>query len=109
VSRFRPNVLLDVGDAFPGASAPELGWIGATISLGEAVVQVRSPTLRCSMPARAQPLLGIDAEPAMTRALVQHASRLLGVNAVVVHPGTMRVGDPISIRDIPPIPEEDAT
>lgn len=96
VPRFRPNVLLEVSNA---GEKPEQEWIGQRLRINDLVLAIRSPTYRCSMPSRGQPLLGISPEPAMTRALVQHAGRLLGINALVVCPGTIRTGDRVVVEN----------
>ncbi len=94
VARFRPNVLID---AESDDEEPELGWVGRVLRVGEVLLAVRGPTMRCSMPARPQPLAGIDDDRDLTRALVRHMRRLLGVNAIVLEPGTVRVGDTVEV------------
>jgi uncharacterized protein YcbX len=94
VERFRPNVVVDVGGA---DDQPELDWVGRAVRIGEVVLSVRAPTMRCSMPARPQPLAAIDDDRTLTRALVRHMSRVLGVNATVLEPGTVRVGDALEV------------
>lgn len=94
VERFRPNLLLVVEDK--GGEA-ELGWIGFRLAIGGSVLAIRSPTLRCAMPSRAQPLLGLKPEPALTRALVDHCDRLLGVNATVEQAGIVQRGDIVRV------------
>jgi len=91
VTRFRPNLLVAVDGA--GGDQPEQGWIGQRLALGDTMLRVRSPTTRCSMPARGQPLLGLEPEPKLTRALVDHCQRVLGVNVVIERGGTVRRGD----------------
>lgn len=88
--RFRPNLIVD-GDGLP----PESEWVGKRVAVGEAILSIPSPTSRCSMPGRAQPLKGVAAEPRMTRALVDHCGRFLGYNALVEQPGPVRVGDAV--------------
>ena len=94
VARFRPNLLLD---AASDEEEPELGWVGRVFRVGEVLLSVRAPTMRCSMPARPQPLAGIDDDRDLTRALVRHMRRLLGVNAIVLEPGTVHVGDAVEV------------
>jgi uncharacterized protein YcbX len=96
VSRFRPNLLVAVdGDG----DQPELGWIGHRLAIGNVVLSVRSPTTRCSMPARGQRLLGLEPEPQLTRALVDHCQRVLGVNVVIERGGTLRSGDHVQLME----------
>ena len=96
VLRFRPNLLVSSDN---GSDWPELGWIGRRLAIGDAIVAVRSGTTRCSMPARGQNLLGVRAEPTLTRAIVDHAQRVLGVNLVVEREGMVRVGDTVTLLD----------
>lgn len=94
VRRFRPNLLVDIDGA---ATAPaEHAWVGWRIAIGaEVILRIDSPTVRCAMPGRAQPLFGLAEQTALTRALVTHAQRQLGVNVIVEQGGTVRAGDPI--------------
>lgn len=94
VGRFRPNLLLETTDA---DAFPEQGWVGRRLRIGDAVIRVQSPTLRCAMPARPQPLLSLAAEPTLTRALVDHCRRYLGVNAIIEQGGAVRVGDRVTV------------
>ena len=76
---------------------PELAWVGQAVRVGAVVLDVRAPTMRCSMPARPQPLAGIEDDRELTRGLVRHMRRLLGVNAFVLEPGTVRAGDTVEV------------
>jgi uncharacterized protein YcbX len=89
--RFRPSVLLE-GDDAPGLV--ENGWLGGTLTNGTAVVRAEIPTIRCSMPARAQP--GLAAEPDVVRTVRGQADGCLGVYAEVARPGRLAVGDEMS-------------
>jgi uncharacterized protein YcbX len=99
VERFRPNLLVSVDD---GGDRPELGWIGRRLVAGDLTLAIRSSTMRCSMPARPQPLLRLDAEPKLTRALVDHCQRTLGVNVVIERSGTVHRGDLVRVMDEDP-------
>ena len=90
--RFRPNLVVDA-DGMP----PEDTWVGKRMAVGDAILSIPSPTSRCSMPGRPQPLKGLANEPGMTRALVDHCGRFLGYNALVEQPGPVRVGDPVRL------------
>jgi uncharacterized protein YcbX len=90
--RFRPNLLVDAGAA---RGFRELEWVGKRLRVGDAVLAVESKTIRCSMPSRAQPALGIAEEPRLTAALVVHCKRHLGVYARVERGGEVRRGDPL--------------
>ena len=95
--RFRMNVIVDSGQA----GFIENAWVGRQLVLGDAVqVHVAMPDIRCVMTTLAQDDLPKDTD--VLRALVRH-NRLqvgelgqfpcAGVYAVVVGPGTLRVGD----------------
>jgi uncharacterized protein YcbX len=91
VRRFRPNALLDVdGDGFV-----EDAWIGQRIGLGAVVVEPFMPTVRCSMTTRAQPGLPRDAD--IARTLNREHGLNLGLYCTVATPGTVRVGDPVTV------------
>jgi uncharacterized protein YcbX len=99
--RFRPNIVVDIDsndiEAVTGGDAPEQAWIGRRLRIGPLVLSLISPTTRCSMPARPQPLLGVAPEPALTRAMVQLCNRTVGLNALIETPGTVRNGDEVQI------------
>jgi uncharacterized protein YcbX len=94
VRRFRPNVVLDLdGEAFL-----ENGWTGRRLTMGEVVIEVDGPTVRCAMPLRAQP--GLERQPALFKALEELNTAMpnhLGAYCSVVQPGVVRVGDPVAI------------
>jgi uncharacterized protein YcbX len=94
VRRFRPNIVVTVPE--PDASFPEAAWVGATVEIGSARVQVSVPTIRCVVPTRAQP--GLELDRTITRQLAEHTNRFLGVYADVTGPGVVRVGDSVSVR-----------
>lgn len=95
VRRFRPNLVLDV-DVEPFG---EQQWVGQQLALGDVVIAVDGPTVRCAMPLRAQPG-GIEREPALFQAmsdLNQTYPNHLGLYCSVTEPGTVSVGDPVSL------------
>lgn len=95
VRRFRPNLVLDVeGEAFV-----EQTWLGRHLQVGEAVLSVDGPTVRCAMPLRAQPG-GIERQPELFRAMSQLNETYpnhLGVYVSVVRPGEVRTGDAVAL------------
>jgi MOSC domain-containing protein len=93
--RFRPNLVVDTGDA---RGFVEFEWTGKRLRVGSAVLAVESRTIRCSMPSRAQPRFGIAEEPRITAALVVHCKRHLGVNVRVEREGVVRVGDSVEVE-----------
>jgi uncharacterized protein len=94
VRRFRPNVLLALDD--PDDGLPESHWTGARVVVGEAVLDVMMPTIRCVVPSRAQP--GFEVDRRITKAVAVRAQRCLGVYCGVDSSGTVRVGDDVSVR-----------
>jgi uncharacterized protein YcbX len=88
VRRFRPNLLIDSASS---TSFPELDWVGKTITIGEAVLDIILHCPRCSMTTHGFDDLPKD--PTIMRALVREAEGNLGVYATVRHPGKVTVGD----------------
>jgi uncharacterized protein YcbX len=88
VRRFRPNGLIETA----AEGYPEEGW--GTFDLGELQVEVLMPTMRCSMPSRAQPSL--DRDLAIGTTIRDVNSNNLGVYARVTRSGTVRVGDSVT-------------
>lgn len=96
VRRFRPNVLLALDD--PDDDLPESHWTGARLALGEAVLDVMMPTVRCVVPSRAQP--GFEVDRRITKAVAVRAQRCLGVYCSVDYGGMVRVGDDVAVRPV---------
>jgi uncharacterized protein YcbX len=94
VRRFRPNVLLALDD--PDDGLPESHWTGARLAVGEAVLDVMMPTVRCVVPSRAQP--GLEVDRRITKAVAVRAQRCLGAYCGVDSGGTIRVGDPVGLQ-----------
>lgn len=94
VRRFRPNVLLALEN--PDDGLPESHWTGANLTLGDVVLDVMMPTVRCVVPSRAQP--GFEVDRRITKAVAVRAERCLGVYCWVKSGGTVRVGDQIDVR-----------
>lgn len=101
VRRFRPNVLVEVTE--PEREFPESAWVGGTLSIGSAVLDVAIPTIRCVVPTRPQP--DIELDRGITRQLGERTNRFLGVYADIGTPGVIRVGDEVRVRlSAPPGP-----
>lgn len=88
VRRFRPNLLIDTSSSDP---FPELDWIGKTVTIGEAVLDIALGCPRCSMTTHGFDDLPKD--PTIMRALVREAGGNLGVYATVRQAGKIKVGD----------------
>jgi uncharacterized protein YcbX len=91
--RFRPNILLDVA----GSEVVEDEWVGHRFSLGGAVVRIRERTERCVMTTNSQDDLPQD--PDVLAAVTNLNDVCLGIYATVEKPGTIRVGDKVTIVD----------
>lgn len=94
VRRFRPNILVDVGEA--EQEFPESAWVGGELSVGSARLHVTIPTIRCVVPTRPQPEIELDR--GITRQLADRTNRFLGVYSDVSTPGVVAVGDHVAVR-----------
>lgn len=97
VRRFRPNILLEFFEQHD--PIVEFSLIGKTVQLGTATIAPQGQTIRCSIPSRPQPLVNVEAEPKMTRAMVDLMQRHVGVYSNIVTPGAVSVGDEVFISD----------
>jgi len=89
--RFRPNVVVDVdGDDFV-----EDTWCHRPVRIGSVELVPREPCVRCTMVTRAQPGLPRDLE--VYRTLARHHSATFGVWTEVARPGTIAVGDTVTV------------
>jgi len=91
--RFRPNLVLDLGDA---SGFVEDGWIGRTLALGDALrLVVIERCERCVMTTLAQG--DLDRDPRVFKAVSDANERCMGVYARVDTPGPLRAGDPVRL------------
>lgn len=103
VRRFRPNIVIDSPALPPGFV--EDGWVGRRLRLGATVeITVSMPTPRCVMTTVEQP--GLARDPAVLRTTAQHNRHSFdgfgvfacaGVYAEVTVPGTVAVGDEVTV------------
>jgi uncharacterized protein YcbX len=89
VRRFRPTALFEVA----GDTWVEDGW--AEVHAGSVHSEVLMPTMRCSMPPRAQP--GLEQDKAIAAVIRDHHDNNMGVYAKVTERGVIAVGDEVSI------------
>ena len=82
--RFRANVLVDGGG--------EDSLVGSRVALGEAVLDITMRIQRCVMTTRRQPG-GIERDLNVLRTINRQREGRLAIGALVVQPGTVRVGD----------------
>ena len=87
--RFRPNVVV--------AGTGEDDWVGSTLRIGGAVLDVVKQIDRCVMTTRPQPN-GIERDVDVLRSINRDRAGNLGVGALVQAPGLVRVGDTIHPR-----------
>jgi uncharacterized protein YcbX len=95
--RFRPNLIVEPRvkrDEFV-----EFDWVGKQLRIGSTLLYVDSRTVRCSMPARAQPQYGLDAAPIVAKTLYQMTQRHFGVNITVLEGGKISHGDDVILID----------
>ncbi|HXV94030.1 MAG TPA: MOSC N-terminal beta barrel domain-containing protein [Pseudonocardia sp.] len=88
LARFRANVVLDTGG--------EDELVGSTVRVGAALLRVAERVPRCVMVTRPQPG-GIGVDRDVLRRIHRERDGKLAVGAVVVRPGTVRVGDRLEV------------
>ena len=89
VRRFRPNILIDASDS--QLAFPEREWVGKTLRIGGASVEITMGCPRCSMTTHGFDNLPKD--PGIMRTLVKEANGELGVYAKVSTAGGIALGD----------------
>jgi len=92
--RFRANVVIETAAGIEGFT--EFGWCERSLAIGDTVVEIKSPTVRCRLPTLPQP--GLPEARSIMRALVRESKHSLGVYATVARPGSLRVGDPVVLQ-----------
>ena len=91
VRRLRPNIVVG---GVPGRA--EADWEGATIHIGDAVILLDSLRARCPMTTVDPDTL--ERDPEVLRDIARRFRGRLALNAEVLEPGTISVGDPVRIR-----------
>jgi uncharacterized protein YcbX len=107
VRRLRPNILIG---GVEGLSERE--WPGAELRIGSAIVRLDSLRGRCHMTTIDPDTLEVN--PGVLRDIVRRFGNRLALNAWVVRPGLIRVGDPVrliteSMASASPAPEAHMT
>ena len=88
--RFRANVLLD-GDG-------EDGLVGSDVEIGDTVLSVGKRLARCVVTTRPQPG-GVERDLDVLKTINRERDGCIAIGALVTRPGTVRVGDGISVRE----------
>lgn len=91
VRRLRPNIVIG---GVPGRA--ETDWEGAQIRIGDAVILLDSLRARCPMTTVDPDTL--ERDPEVLRDIARRFRGRLALNAEVLEPGTISVGDPVTIH-----------
>jgi uncharacterized protein YcbX len=94
IRRLRPNILIGGVDGLA-----ERDWPGAELHIGEAVVRIDSLRGRCQMTTIDPDTLAIDR--GVFDDIVRRFGGKLALNAEVVRPGVVRVGDAVRLLAVP--------
>ena len=95
VRRFRPNIVVSLGDG--AAGFVEDAWIGRTVRIGDDVrLGATGPCPRCVMTTLAQGDLSKDS--GILRTAAQHNQVNVGVYAAVLRGGEIHRGNAVSVR-----------
>jgi len=88
IRRLRPNILIGGVDGMG-----EIDWPGGELRIGRAVIRLDSLRGRCPMTTVDPDTL--ERDPEVLRDIGRRFGGRLALNAEVLHPGTIRVGDPV--------------
>lgn len=91
--RFRPNLFVETED---GAPFPELEWIGRSLRVGAARIEVVTGCPRCVMVT--QPVEDVPQDHRIMRTLVRETRHTAGIYARVLEGGAARVGDAVVLE-----------
>ena len=90
VRRLRPNILIGGVEGLD-----ERNWPGAELHIGDAIVRIDSLRGRCHMTTVDPDSLEIDS--GVLRDIVRRFGNRLALNADVVRPGAIRIGDAVRL------------
>ena len=96
VRRFRPNIVIDTGDA-PGH--PEFEWVGRQLVIGDVVLDVLDACPRCVMVTR-EVTPDVPSDRSVLRHIVRDLGQAVGVYATVSTSGHIAVGDAVAISTL---------
>jgi len=90
VRRLRPNIVIDGVDGMD-----EITWPGAELHIGDTIIALDSRRGRCPMTTVDPDTLAVDR--AVLKDIITRFDGKLALNADVLRPGTIRVGDPVQL------------
>jgi uncharacterized protein YcbX len=90
VRRLRPNIVIDGVDGLA-----EFDWAGAELHIGEVVIRLDSRRARCPMTMVDPDTLEVDRE--VFKDIYRRFDGKLALNAEVLRPGTIAVGDAVAL------------
>lgn len=90
VRRLRPNIVIGGVDGMA-----ERGWEGSELHIGDVVIRLDSLRGRCPMTTVDPDTL--ERDPEVLRDIARRFRGRLALNAEVLRPGTVRVGDPVHL------------
>jgi uncharacterized protein YcbX len=94
VRRFRPNIVVATDASVK--DFVEDAWIGRTLAIGDTVrLSITRPCSRCVMTTL--PQADLPRDNGILRAATQHHKAHVGVYAAVIHGGTIRRGDVVTL------------
>ena len=93
VRRLRPNILIGGVEGLD-----ERNWPDGELHIGDAIVRLDSLRGRCHMTTVDPDTLEVD--PGVLRDIVKRFGNRLALNAEVLRPGTIRVGDPVRLLSV---------
>jgi uncharacterized protein YcbX len=93
VRRLRPNILVGGVEGLD-----ERTWPGSELHIGDAIVRLDSLRGRCHMTTVDPDTLEVD--PDVLRDIVKRFGNRLALNAEVLRPGAIRVGDPVRLLSV---------
>ncbi|MEX0846884.1 MAG: MOSC domain-containing protein [Ilumatobacteraceae bacterium] len=98
VRRFRPNIVVDTGDA---SGHPELDWVGGQLTIGDVVLDIINACPRCVMVTR-EVTPDVPADRSVLRHIVRDLGQAVGVYATVSTPGSISVGNDVVVTSRTP-------
>lgn len=90
VRRLRPNIVIDGVDGMD-----EIDWPGAELHIGDVIIALDSRRGRCPMTTVDPDTLEVDR--GVLKDIIARFDGQLALNAAVLRPGTIRVGDPVAL------------